>query len=49
MYTNGHGTMLTDIVAGTTLMYIIVGAFFYIPGLIMINLINWIAHLAKRV
>jgi hypothetical protein len=48
VYTNGHGTIVTEIVAGTAMTYITVGGFFYIPGLIMINIINWIVHVAMK-
>ncbi len=48
VYTNGQGTMVTDIVAGTAMTYIVVGGFFYIPGLIVINIINWVVRVAIR-
>ena len=48
VYTNGHSNTVTDIVAGTAMTYIIVGGFFYLPGLVMINIINWIVRLAIK-
>lgn len=48
MYPNGHGTMVTEVVVGTAMTYTIVGGFFYVPGLIIINIINWILRLAIR-
>ena len=48
MYANGRGNLVTDIVVGTAMTYIIVGGFFYLPGLVMINIINWIVRLAIK-
>lgn len=48
VYANGHGNAMTDIVLGTAMTYIVVGGFFYIPGLIIINIINWMVRLAIK-
>ena len=42
VYANGHGNSLTSVIMNTALTYIVIGGFFYIPGLILLNLINWI-------
>ncbi len=41
IYVDGHGTGLTDIIMETGMAYLIIGAFFYLPGLLILNLINW--------
>lgn len=38
VYAEGQSTDFTDILMNTGMTYIIVGAFFYIPGLILLNL-----------
>lgn len=48
VYANGHGTMVTDIVVGTAMTYTIVGGFFYVPGLVMINIFHWIVPGDKK-
>ncbi|HLO55298.1 MAG TPA: hypothetical protein VK169_13470 [Saprospiraceae bacterium] len=42
IYTNGNGTDLTDIIMDTGMTFTIVGAFFYIPGLILLNIVSFI-------
>ena len=41
-YSNGTGNDLTDLCMGTGLAYLIVGTFFYIPGLVILNIVNLI-------
>jgi hypothetical protein len=42
IYGEGRGTDFTDIFMNTGMYYTIVGAFFYVPGLILLNLINYL-------
>ena len=42
VYSNGHGNILTSVIINTALTHIVIGGFFYIPGLVLLNLINWI-------
>ncbi len=42
LYAIGQGNMLTSIIVSTAMTYNIIAAFFYIPGIILMNLINWI-------
>ncbi len=42
IYGEGRETDLTDIFMNTGMTYTIVGAFFYLPGLILLNLINYL-------
>ena len=41
-YSNGQGNDLTDICMETAYTYLIIGTFFYLPGLIILNMINLI-------
>ena len=41
-YSNGQGNNLTDICMETGLTYLIIGTFFYIPGLVILNIVNLI-------
>lgn len=38
LYAEGNGTDLTDIFVDTTMNYTIVGAFFYLPSIVVLNL-----------
>ncbi|MFN3639853.1 MAG: hypothetical protein ACK4UK_02950 [Flavobacterium sp.] len=42
IYAEGHGTDLTDILMDTAMTFTVVGAFFYIPGLIILNIVSFI-------
>lgn len=42
VYAEGQSTDLTDILMNTGMTYTIVGAFFYIPGLILLNIVSFI-------
>ncbi len=42
VYGEGVGTDLTDIFMNTGMTYTIVGAFFYVPGLILLNLTSYL-------
>jgi hypothetical protein len=41
-YSNGKGNNLTDICMETGLTYLIIGTFFYMPGLVILNIANLI-------
>ena len=41
LFTEGQSTDLTDILMETGITYTIVGAFFYLPGLILFNIISF--------
>ena len=43
IYSDGQSTDLTDILMNTGMTYTIVGAFFYIPGLIILNIVSFIS------
>ncbi|MCC5944926.1 MAG: hypothetical protein JJT94_08315 [Bernardetiaceae bacterium] len=42
IYADGQSTDLTDILMDTGMTYTIVGAFFYIPGLILLNIVSFL-------
>ncbi|MCK9480131.1 MAG: hypothetical protein M0R38_00010 [Bacteroidia bacterium] len=42
IYAEGQSTDFTDILMNTGMTYTIVGAFFYIPGLILLNLVSFL-------
>ena len=42
IYPEGRGTDFTDLIMGTGMTYLIIGAYFYLPSLLIINLIKWI-------
>jgi hypothetical protein len=42
IYADGQSTDFTDILMNTGMTYTIVGTFFYIPGLILLNLISFL-------
>lgn len=42
VYEIGQCNMLASIIVSTATTYIIIAGFFYIPGIIVLNLINWI-------
>lgn len=42
VYAKGQNTYFTDILMNTGMTYTIVGAFFYIPGLILLNLVSFL-------
>ena len=43
IYSDGQSTDLTDILMNTVMTCTIVGAFFYIPGLIILNIVSFIS------
>jgi hypothetical protein len=47
-YSNGDGNIFAAIFIETTHTYNIIGVFMYLPGLIMLNLINWLRIKVKR-
>jgi hypothetical protein len=48
IYGEGHGTYLTDVFMNTGMTYSVVGVFFYVPGLILLNLISYLNSRLKR-
>lgn len=46
VYSDGLGTDKTDIIMGVGLIFLIIGTFCYLPGLIILNIINWL--ISKR-
>ncbi|MFN3918597.1 MAG: hypothetical protein ACK4K0_12775 [Flavobacteriales bacterium] len=47
IYTEGQSTDFIDIIMNTGMTYTIVGAFFYIPGLILLNLVSFFVSRLK--
>jgi hypothetical protein len=44
LYSIGQGNTLTNVIVSTAMTYIISAGFFYIPGLLLLNLTNWISR-----
>jgi hypothetical protein len=47
IYADGQSTDFTDILMNTGMTYTIVGAFFYIPGLILLNIVSFMLSKLK--
>lgn len=47
IYSDGQSNNFTDILMNTGMTYTIVGAFFYIPGLILLNLVSFLISRLK--
>jgi hypothetical protein len=47
IYAEGQSTDFTDILMNTGMTYTIVGAFFYIPGLILLNIVSFLLSRLK--
>jgi len=48
VYTGGKSTDLTDVFMDTGLTYIVIGAFAYLPSLIILNLVNYLISRLKK-
>ena len=47
IYAEGQSNDFTDLLMNTGMTYTIVGAFFYIPGLILLNLVSFLVSRLK--
>jgi hypothetical protein len=43
-YSNGHENNVAEIIIQTSYMYVIIGCFYYLPALGILNLINVLVH-----
>ena len=46
-YTNGDGNMFTDVFIESSYNFVVIGLFFYLPSLGLLNLINWLTKKIK--